>query len=209
MGALAFVLLLAFAAGAGEPRIKGVHLAARGSLLVCGVETEGLPDAPSRDTLASGLPSALVLWFTLLDPKGRDLGGTEAQVRIEPDLWENLFQIRTPALDRRVSSLAEVETVLASLDPIPVATLDELHQGVSYRMRVRLAVHPLAPAMIERARGLFTGETRYEDPRRREVSIGLGSLIRTFLGRPDEKDWTAEQISPPFTVLSLPRTEEP
>ncbi len=190
-GVLLVLCLATAAAPADEVAITGVDLFARDSTLVCMVRTTGLPDGPSRETLASGLPSALVFSFSLLDASHRQLLGSLAQVRVEPDLWENTFLVRMPLRDQRVPSLGDVDRELDSVGPFPIAPLDLLPASGPFGLQVQLAVHPLAPAEIERARGLFTGETSYDEPNKREVSVGLGSLIRYFMGNPDKDDWIA------------------
>jgi hypothetical protein len=173
--------------------------------LVCAVRTSGLPDASSRETLRSGLPSSLVLAFSLLDPSGRERGGTQVEIRVEPDLWEDVLVVRMPSLDRRVTSLEGVASLMARLGPFPVVPVHRLGSAHGHRVRVRLAVHPLAPAEVRRVRALFGGESDPDDPDRREVSAGLGTLLRFFLGRGRGGDWAAEATSSPFTLESLPR----
>jgi hypothetical protein len=206
-------LLAAIAAAAGPPaaraaphdeiRIIAIEPARSDTTLVCSVRTRGLPGTLSRQTLESGLPSAILLAFTLLDPSGRERGGSQVEVRIEPDLLENGMLVRTPLLDRRVGTMEGVIDLMSHLGPFPVAPLRRLGSGQSMRVRVRLAVHPLAPAEIRRVHALFGGEPDPESSDRREVSTGVGALLRFFLGREREDGWAADATSPPFTSASL------
>jgi len=175
------------------------------SLIVCTVSTRGLPDARSAETLESGLPAALIMAFSLLDADGREIGHSRVEVRIEPDLWEQVFLIRTPLMDQRVESLDAVSEILGRLGPLPVLPIGGLEEQSIMRLRLRLAVHPLATAEVERVQSLFGGEPDEdeEDTDRREVSVGLGSLVRYFLRRSPDEDWVADVTSGRFTRASL------
>lgn len=180
----------------------------RDSLMVCTLETRGLPDPRSAETLESGLPSALVIAFSLIGANGDEVGHSRVEVRIEPDLWEQVFVIRTPFLDQRVESLDEVTSFLGRLGPLPVLPMGDLDWAAPLRLRSRLAVHPLAPAEIERVQSLFGGDSGTDDePDRREVSVGLGSLVRYFLGGHPDEDWVTDVTSRVFTGSAL--AEEP
>jgi hypothetical protein len=190
--------------------IVSVTPAVQNSTLVCGVATRGLPDLPSRETLLSGLPSALVLGFSVFDDAGRIMGGSRAEIRIEPDLWEEIFLVRTPSTAHRLKSLRDVESMLAHVNPIPILPLAKLRADLPYRVRVRLAVHPLAPSEIQRSRDLVAGEAAgLDDPNRREFSVGLNSLFRFFLGKADDEKWVTEATSAPFTPAGLSELAAP
>jgi hypothetical protein len=182
------------------------------SLIVCRVATQGLPDPRSAETLESGLPAALVMAFSLLDAEGSEIGRSRVEVRIEPDLWEQVFLIRTPLMDQRVESLEAVTEVLSNLGPLPVLPIGGLDTQSIMRLRLRMAVHPLAATEVERVQILFGGKTGEPDEDeeatdRREVSVGFGSLVRYFLrGSPDE-NWVVDVTTGRFTRASL--AEEP
>jgi hypothetical protein len=206
------VLCVAAAAPAGAAarereavRITGVHPARADTAIVCMIGTAGVPDARSRETLQSGLPSALVYGLSLVDRRGKELGVVRAEIRIEPNLWEEHFVVRTPFGALRVDSLPEVEALLSNLGPFPLRSLRGLAPDRMFRIRARVAVHPIAPSEIHRVREIFAGEARSDDPDRREVAVGLDSLIRLFLGRGPSEDWAAEATSEPFMLRALPR----
>lgn len=197
---LACACLHTHAAGA-EVSIVGVAPARTDTLLVCGLETAGLPGERSRETLASGLPSMIVVAFSVLDAKGHERSATRAEIRIEPDLWENLIVVRTPIADHRLPTIDAVADLLSNLAPMPVAPLRLVDAGAELTIHARIAVHALAPAEQRRVRALFGGGSGESD--RREVSIGLGSLVRFFLGRTPEEDWIAEASSARFRRSEL------
>jgi hypothetical protein len=185
-----------------DVRIDEVLLGWNDSLLVCTVGTEGLPTPPARETLESGLPSSLVFALTLLRVDGGEISTTIAEVLIEPDLWEGILRVHAPLFDTRAGTIDEVAATLRNVGPLPVLRLSDLGGERLVRLRVRLAIHALAPGEIERMHALFTGSAPMEDPDRREISVGVGVLIRRFLGRDSRETWSAESISPPFDPRS-------
>jgi len=214
-GALAARLLLVALAGlSGSPaavradeataaiRITAIDAARIDSLLVCTLQTSGLPTDEARETIASGLPSALVVSFALFDDRGQRQIESRCRVRIEPDLLEHAYTIQTPLLERRVATLEDVAPLLARLGPLPVAHLAAPDSSRLVWIEARLAVHPLAPAEIERIQALVSGTDAYAAGRR-EVSIGLRSLVRAMLGGAPDEDWIAAARSPAFDPSRL------
>ena len=184
--------------------IERVEASRRDSLLVCRLVTRGLPDPASRETLESGLPCAVRVETALLDEAGEPLADLRTSIRIEPDLWERIFVIRMPLFDRRVETIEEVAAILSDLGPIPVALLVGLPARDPVRIRARLAVDPLAPEQERRVRGLFGAEeARAGEPDRREISIGIGALLRHFL-HAEEGDWIAEAVSSRLLIGAVP-----
>jgi hypothetical protein len=183
--------------------IDGVETARNDSLLLCSLRTQGLPDPSSRATLESGLPSSIVLAFRVLDQSGDEVAQARTEVRIEPDLWEGIFTLRTPLAQRRAETLEQVEAALARLGPLPVYPLAALPPQSPLRLQVQMAIHPLAPREVERVRALF-GEDAVEEGGRREVSVGVGTLLRYFLGKSPGENWVAAVTSDTFRCAGLP-----
>ncbi|MBU2689914.1 MAG: hypothetical protein KJ970_03230 [Candidatus Eisenbacteria bacterium] len=188
---------------AGEVVIESLEPARRDSILTCTLVTRGLPDAPSRETILSGLPSSLVISFTLLDESGQELESSRVEVRIEPDLWEDVIFIRTPFLDQKAESIEAVVEQLHRLGPLPVHPLNHLPENLPLQIRSRLSIYPLAPAEILRVKALFGGDEEESEPSRREVSVGIGSLMRFFLGGHRDEEWVASATSGWFTCRDL------
>ncbi len=200
------LLLLAGSARAGDIRILGIEPSVADSTLRCIVLTSRIPDGPTRETLASGLPSSLTLTLTLIDASGRERAGSQQEIRLEPDPWERTFLLRLPASQRRVSDLDELTAALRRLGPLHVASIRRLDPRAPVRIRARLSVHALAPAEADRAHALFAGDLSGNGADRREVSAGMGSLLRFFLGRAPASPWDAQATSAPFTTRSLANT---
>jgi hypothetical protein len=186
-------------------RITGIEPSRTDSTLTCTLLTSGLPDGPSRETLSSGLPSSLAFTLTLLDAGGRERAITAAEVRIEPDPWEHTFVVRQPAGSTRVAGLDELAAALRRIGPLTLASTRGLDPRAGFRIRARLVVHALAPAEADRAHALFMGDLSANGAERREVSAGLGSLLRFFLGRTPAAAWSAEATSAPFEARTLGR----
>jgi hypothetical protein len=199
----AILLAISPAVTRAEIRILEVEASRLDTMLVCHVVTRGLPDAKSKDTLESGLPSALVLALTLLDAKGHERGTLRTEVRIEPDLWEGILVVRSPFRDVKATTIEDVAAILADLGPLPVAPLRFLDPGLAARVRVKLAVHPLARTEIDRMHALIAGDVPQREDERKEVSVGLGALVRYFLGRSPEETWLATGTTTTFRVADL------
>jgi hypothetical protein len=138
---------------------------------------------------------------------GTEIEESRAEVRIEPDLWEETLVLRTPLYEERLRSIDEATRALAALGPLPVLPRTRLPRDAILRLHVRLAVHPLAPAAAARVRSLYGGPPEDDEAGRREVSVGVGSILRFFLGRDADEDWVAEASSKSFRVPEL--EEEP
>jgi hypothetical protein len=207
--ALMLALLLCAAPASSQVRVVAVEPAREGNVLQCTIVIAGLPDGPSRETLASGLPSSLTLSLAVLDGAGRERGATRTEVRIEPDPWERSFRVRWPGAERRARGLDDLAAILSRLGPVSVAPLRASDDARSMRVRARLAVHALAPAEADEARALVSGQMGGGGSDRREVSAGLGGLLRFFLGRSPADAWTAQGVSAPFEPRALARTSAP
>jgi hypothetical protein len=202
-GTAAAVALAAAAPAIAAPAIVTVEAARRDSLLVCTLETRGLPDARSRETIASGLPSALLLAVELLDADGDLLAATRIPVRLEPDLVAEVFLLRTPFLDLRAGTLDELAALLTRLGPLPVLPLSGIDPRRIVRLQARLAVYPLAPAEIARVHALFGTEQDAGREERQELSVGIGTLVRRLFGGDADEDWVCTQTSRAFRADTL------
>ncbi|MBK8231598.1 MAG: hypothetical protein IT349_10505 [Candidatus Eisenbacteria bacterium] len=184
------------------PRIVAIDAGRQDSLLVCTIRLEGVPDRRSRDTLASGLPAALSIALMFEDENGRIVHSGRVSVRLEPDLLGAAVRVRTPLWESTLSDLSALQASLETLGPLPVAELADL--GGAGRIHALLAIHPLAPDEVAWARDLLTGEVEEAPDGRREVSVGVGTLFRYFLGRGDRTQWVSEARS---DELQLDRLE--
>ena len=206
-GVLALAALVVASGARGDTRepfrIVKVEAARNDSVLVCSVRSHGLPPPESRSTLESGLPSSLVIDLAVVATSGDEILGRRTEIRLEPDLWEGLFHVRTPFIDHRCESMDALTDRLRLLGPFPLATLVSLRtiEAEDIRIRARVAVHALAP---DEKRGLVSLFRDEDGVGRRESSAGIGRLFRFFLGRDENEPWVSEAHSAPFSLDRLP-----
>ncbi|MFN8547413.1 MAG: hypothetical protein U0527_05435 [Candidatus Eisenbacteria bacterium] len=194
--------------GDGAVEIVEVVPARSESLLVCTLRLRGLPDSRARETLASGLPSALVIGFTLFNSRGHDLLANRVEVRLEPELLGSSVAVRTPLWRATAPDLGLLDSLLTSLGPLPVCSLRSTPEGTELKLRAELAIHPLAPAEAAWAQDVLSGGSSEASLDRHEVSIGVGALVRYFLGVTEQERWVTRAVSAPFHPLTLPEAEK-
>ena len=165
-----------------EARITNVTPARLDDLIVCRLETRGLPGQKLLASMRSGLVSAIALDLAVVDEGDQVVGGNRLTLQLAFDLWEEIFSVRGDGLERRFRTLGQMQRYLADLPEVPVAPLSELSEGARYRLRVGLQVHPIAPAQRERIGDVIAGDRhpRHEGQDRQEASVSLGRLIRFF-----------------------------
>jgi hypothetical protein len=164
-----------------------VDPARTGDLVVCRLQTVGLPGERLVQSMESGLVSALDLEVALLDEGEKTVHRGRLSLRLAFDLWEEVFSARSGDAERRFADLEALRAFLAELSDVPVAPLELLEVGARYRVRVGLRLHPIAPSERRRVEDAIAGDQR---PRRagdyeQELSVSLGKLIRLFYGDDD------------------------
>ncbi|MFH1278221.1 MAG: hypothetical protein ABIK65_07575 [Candidatus Eisenbacteria bacterium] len=183
---LLFVLLAGAgtAAAEGDPRVLSVTPAAREGDLVCRVETEGLPTEKAARSMGGGLPSAVDVVIELVDEEGEIAIRSRITIRVSFDLWEEIYRVEGGAAARSMKEMDEVRAHLADLRSLPVAPLASLAGGRRYRIRVGLVSHAIAPAEKTRFGDWIAGDGAGtgSDAEGREVTFGLGNLIRFVFG---------------------------
>ncbi|MBK9303545.1 MAG: hypothetical protein IPM94_06585 [bacterium] len=200
--AAVFALLLALSIGetarAETPRILALEPARTDSLLVCRLRTAGLPGPEILSTLRSGLSSAVDLQLEVLDGRGRAIDGRVLRLRLDYDLWDEVFSIAHG--DRGVTRLPDDAALQAWFDRtpwLPVAPLAALANAGPVRLRAALRLHAIAPSERERLGEVVSG------PDGQEVSLGLGKLIRYFYRGGAREGGGATADSPPFAPGEL------
>ena len=184
-----------------EPTLVRVVPALTDSLLICTLETDGLPDYRSLETLTSGLPSSLTIVVSLLDGQGKEHTRVESEIRMVPDPLEGHITLDAPFGTRRVPTLAGLSEILHAIGPFPVTLLHALPERSSMTLRARVRIHPLAPSASQSVQAMVGEE---DSGSRREFSIGIGSLLRYFLGQRSGERWDLDNSSPPFRREDLP-----
>jgi hypothetical protein len=161
-----------------------------GDLVVCRLQTSGLPGAKQLQSMRSGLVSAVELQMALIGENDEILAGRSISLRMGFDLWEEVFSVRADGRERRFNSLSDLQVYLSDLQGLPVAAASLIDADKRYRLQVGLVVHSIAPDEQRRVADVIAGEQR---PRRegqdqQEASVSMGRLIRMFYkGRGDEQ----------------------
>lgn len=181
---------------AAEPRVVSVSPAIRGDDLVCDVETRGLPTEEAARSMRGGLPSGVEIVVDLVGGTDETIVRRRVFFRLSYDLWEEVFRAEEGGSERRFDTLGSLRSFLETMNGLPVAPLAGLSNDARYRIRVDLVPHAIAPAERARIADWIAGEGGSEgrgasgtarDADEREVSFGLGSLIRFFYGGANEE----------------------
>jgi hypothetical protein len=202
---LLLALLCAGARADDAARVTAVAPQRTGDLLVAHLDTRGLPGDKLLQSMRSGLVSAVELDLVLLDEDEHVVAGNRVSLQLAFDLWEEIFSVRADGSERRFRTLDNLEAYLADLRGVPVAPVSALEDAGRYRLRIALAVHPIAPAERDRVEGVIAGESR---PRRegqdeQEAQVSLGKLIRFFYKGGGEGGGGQEILSAWFTRREL------
>jgi hypothetical protein len=205
LAGLCALVSFAFGENNNEPELLRITPAQVGDLLVCRLQTAGLPGEKQLQSMRSGLVSAVELDLALVDANDETIGGHSLSFSFGFDLWEEVFSVRQENGELRFNSLVEMRTYLSDLGDLPVAPASLLTGSGRYRIRAGLIVHAIAPDEQERVEDVIAGHQR---PRRegqdqQEASVSLGHLIRLFYkgGGPGEAD--QELLSGWFTGKEL------
>ncbi len=134
------------------------------------------------------------------------IGGHHLSLQLAFDLWEEIFSVRADGAEHRFRSLADLQAWLADLTDVPVLPVDRLEPDARYRLRVGVAVHPIAPAQQERVEDAIAGGRApgREGEDQQEAQVSLGKLIRFFYKGGGGEAGGRAYLSPWFTRKELP-----
>jgi hypothetical protein len=198
-------------ARAGGPEIVGVDLGRSAAHVTCDVRTANLPGDRLVSSLESGLPSAVQLDLRLLDDRERVVAERRVFLRVAFDLWEEVFRVEGAGAPRDFADLAALQGFLERVPRLAVSPLAGLHAAEPHRIRVGMRLHPVAPRETERLGDWVAGRPprargeETDDADGREVSVGLGELIRFFYkGARREGAEESERFSAWFVPDELP-----
>jgi len=166
----------------GPPQLVSVTPYRLGDVLVCRLQTLGLPGNKQLQSMRSGLVSAVDMDLALLGENGQILGGHSLSFKLAFDLWDEIFSVRNQDSEIRFSSLKEMQEYLADLVELPVIGIDRLDSDGQYRLQVEMVVHSIAPDEHERVEDVIAGNNRstLEGGDGQEASVSMGRLIRFF-----------------------------
>lgn len=170
------------------PRILAVRAEHQAAMITCRMQTEGLPTARALESMQGGLPAAVDFVIDLVDDKDQLVQRREVAFRLAFDLWEEVFRLDAPGIERRFDTIDSLRAVLRDVGPLPVFPVDRLGNGQRYRLRVAMLEHAIAPSQKARVGRLLAGDAASapRDGQEHEVSFGFGRLIEFFYGRAPE-----------------------
>lgn len=180
---LAACCLLAGTVRAADPSVVAIRPAVSDSLLVCRLETAGLPGDRIVSTLRSGVDSAVEVRVELLQENGEVIAGRDVLLVLSFDLWEEHYSVRAGEQEWRFRDLAALREHLRVPPALPIAPLAALDASTPSRLRAGLRLHPIAPRTRGRMEDLVSGGD--EGRRRRtgdsqEATVSMSRLIRFF-----------------------------
>ncbi len=201
VGMLLCGLLVGRAFAAAEPTRMTAAIPARaGDLVVCRLQTTGLPGEKLLQSMRSGLVSAVELDLAVIDDRDRLVADHHVTLRLAFDLWEEVFSVRSDGREQRFRSLEDLQAYLGELDGLPVVPVGRLGPEGRYRLRVGLRLHAIAPDERARVEDAIVGVRRpgRDGLDQQEAQVSLGRLIRFFY-KGDRGDGEQEILSAWFT----------
>lgn len=135
-----------------------------------------------RRRLTNGLTSRVVLAIELLDPNGETVVVRQRRCDLRFEVWDEQVYVRIqdeekvgryiyPRIERSLGVCAEVD--------VPLIPIRRLIAAGGYRLRVRVALNPVSPELIERSRQ-FTSNPRGTASARPQAFFGaVASLFRS------------------------------
>jgi hypothetical protein len=166
-----------------QPQIVRITPVREGDLLICRLATQGLPGEKVALSMQSGLVSSLELILELLDEKEHVRAGNRVTFHLAFDLWEEVFSVQQGSREQRFTDMDALTRFLSEMPRLPVAPLSALDSQDRFQIRAGLILHPIAPRERERVEDVIVGNARSgaaAGDEGREVSVGLGRLIRFF-----------------------------
>jgi hypothetical protein len=176
------LLLAATAVTAAEndASVVAAEVHARGDWLHASVAFADLLDLRTASTIDSGLSGVCAYEISVLGPGDAALGRRTWTLRLDHDLWEDLYTVTGPDSAIVVSGLAAMDSVCSRIDSVPLLPLSRLEPGVEYRLAVVVEVLPLGTEDQDR---LSQYISRRGGGTREELDLDLGSLFgRLFKG---------------------------
>ncbi len=189
-----------------QASLRRATVSRSGDVVVCHLQTHGLPGEKQLQTMRSGLESSVELSLALVDQSDELLGGNLISLRMGFDLWDEVFSVRGDGRERRFQTLTDLQSYLAELSDLPVAPASLLRTEGNYRVQVGLVVHAIAPEEQARVDDVIAGDqrARREGQDRQEASVSLSHLIRLFYKGGRESALGQELSSRWFTGKELP-----
>ncbi len=169
-----------------SPEIVDLRAAIHGGNLVCHLRTAGIPGAETRGSLQDGLPARIDFRLRLLNRSNVPILRRKFSFSLAFDLWEEVFRVERSGNASRLSSIDDVQEYFGEIRGIGLMPAAALEPGRKYRLSIEIEEFPIAPATKERIGQWIAGDEEGigGNPDEREVSFGIGELIRFFYRSP-------------------------
>lgn len=204
MRALRWALLMLLVAHARATEITSVTPERQGAWLTLSIQARDLLDARTRSTVESGLPGTCVYRVDLIDEDEIIAGQRLLSYALRFDVWEELYRLEGPDGERAYSSLAEADSSWAHLNGVRVARLADLQANMRYRIRVHVAVRPIAPEDRLRVAEFVNQSSAGKNE---EMHIDIGALFARLVGDAPQRAEESFQ-TPQFLPASLAETAQ-
>jgi hypothetical protein len=193
-------------AAAEDGHARTVEPVRAGSELAAHLRTQRLPGASILASLDSGMPSAIEFRLEARDERDRTVAENDVLYRIVFDLWDEVFRLQGGGAAASFADADALERFLTDLPRVPVTPVGGLAAGRRHRIGVACRLHVIAPRETEELEQWVAGAPdREEAGDGREISIGLGDVIRFFYkGGKRGEDFGEERFSPWFVPDALP-----
>lgn len=205
-------VLLALVLGAGiagapgtataddEPAPLEVHLGLQGSTVTASFDATGAFTESFRKRLSGGLTSRVLIEVELFDGYGSSVAVSVRACQIRLDIWKDvLFVVVSDEQRSRGRTFVLTDEAIRAcgrVERMPIAEQALLTRASGYRVRVRVALNPVSPEILERTRE-FIANPKGAEGRPRAFFAAVARLFRS------EADSGGEQFV--FQSARLPR----
>ncbi len=165
-------------APAGE--VTGADVYRQGDRLLVDVMAADLLDERTTMTVDSGLPGTCVYHLRIEDRQHRAVVDQWVEMSLRLDLWEGVYLLEGTGAPRSFPTLAAADSAWSRIRGHGLVAIDRLQAGAEYRLKIGLAVQPLAPEDRER---LSRYVSRNSGGAGEEVALDVGKVFsRLFRG---------------------------
>jgi hypothetical protein len=201
--ALALAVAQATPAHAQEPEERKTGINRRDGHLLVSLGLQDLFKAQDTQRLLSGFTSRVLVRIAILRlDQSEPVAQAMRQTEIVYDLWDEKFRMRRfeaggKVETREVGNVTEAIDLATVLAGFPVAEIDRLEPGASYRLSVRADLNPISQELLADVRRWLARPSA-----RSRTGSGdsfFGSFVSIFVNpRIDDSERQLRLVSPPW-----------
>jgi hypothetical protein len=197
---MAWAVVAAGADRTDQAAVVDTDLRAANGWLYADIQLRDVLDMRTASTIDSGLSGVCAYEVTLLGPGDAALGRRTWTLRLEHDLWEDRYLVRSDEGTHDLPSLAAMDSLCSQIQDLRLLPLERLEPDTEYRLSLVMEVLPLAAEDQDRLSHYIS---RRGSDNREELDLDLGSLFgRLFTGGRAGRTSLAYE-GPPFRPRSL------